>query len=127
LSTIAGLADVQSMVILCASRRVRQSLDLSPGSVTSCRETLASRHDHSEKLTEAFEELLLQCQDDQQNDCCSYDSDDSLVESELFVSAKSSFHFELASAVAELGMKQHDVVAEQPTMPNLDNAIGLLV
>ena len=115
------------MSILCASRRVRSSLDLSPTSVSSCRETLASRHDHSEKLTEAFEELLLQSQDDQQNDCSSYDSDDSLVESELFVSARSSFHFELASAVAELGIKQHDVVADERTIPDLDKVADSLV
>ncbi len=109
------------MGIVCASRHVRQSFDLSPGSLTTSRETLANRHDYGEKLAEAFEELLRRSLEDHQDDSTS-DSED--VESELFVSARSSFHFELASAVAGLGIKSQEVSASEPRVANLDTAVA---
>lgn len=109
------------MAIVCASRHVRQSFDLSPDSLAANRETLAARHDYSEKLAEAFEEMLRLSQEDQQDD--SHSDSDSIVESELFVSARSSFHFELASAVAGLGIKSQDVSASEPRIVDLDKAV----
>jgi hypothetical protein len=75
-----------------------------------CRQTLLKRRDYSEKLSVAFEELIIQAQVDEAE---TESSVDSLLESGIYYSAQSSFHSELAEAIAglvsrEVGSSEHD-------------------
>ena len=79
---------------------------MSIDSIAANREILQQRRDHSEKLSQAFEELIAIAQADN----IASKSIDSLAESGLFLSAKSSFHSELTEALARL-----DSAAVSPT------------
>lgn len=67
-------------------------------SISSNREILQNRPDYNEELSDAFEDLITIAQ----AEALEVGSIDSLVESGLFLSARSSFHSDLADAWAEL-------------------------
>ena len=77
---------------------MKLSYDLHINSLTQSRDILEKRRDYSEKLSEAFEELISIAQAEE----AETGSVDSLMESAIFLSAKSSFHSELAETIAQL-------------------------
>lgn len=83
---------------------------MSIDSIAANREILQQRRDHSEKLSQAFEELIAIAQAEH----IASKSIDSLAESGLFLSARSSFHSELAEALARL-----DSAAVSPTSSDM--------
>lgn len=87
------------MQILASSNPLKLSYDLTFDSIAACKVTLQHRRDYDEKLSAAFEELITIAQAE---DADMSGSIDSIVESGLFFSAKSSFHSELAEAMTEL-------------------------
>lgn len=82
------------------------SYDLRVDSIAANREVLQQRRDYNEKLSEAFEDLIAIAKAEEVESR----SIDSLVESGFFLSARSSFHSELAEAIAKL-----DSAAVSPT------------
>ncbi|KAL8754782.1 MAG: hypothetical protein Q9199_004117 [Rusavskia elegans] len=106
LPIIAEHADINTMHILASSHPMKVSYDLGVDSIATSREVLQQRRDCNEKLTEAFEELIAiaKAEDIESK------SIDSLAESGLFHSARSSFHSDLADAMAKL-----DFTAVSPT------------
>lgn len=86
------------MLILASSHPLRLFHGLDPETLSTGRAILQARHDHDEKLSEAFEGLIsiAQSEDDDSG------STETLMESHLFVSARSSFHSELAEAITGL-------------------------
>lgn len=106
LPIIAEHADVETINILAASHPLKVSYDLSVDSIAANREVLQQRRDCSEKLSDAFEELIAIAKTEE----AEVQSIDSLMESGFFLSARSSFHSELAEAMARL-----DSTAVSPT------------
>ncbi|KAF2838005.1 ankyrin [Patellaria atrata CBS 101060] len=98
LPVIAEYADIRTMSILASSHPLKLSYDISPGSMIRNRELLLGRFDYSEKLLEIFEELITIAQVDNVNS----PSVDSLLESGLFRTARSSFRSDLAEAMEAL-------------------------
>ncbi|KAF2261005.1 ankyrin [Lojkania enalia] len=98
LPIIAEYADIETMNILASSHPVKLSYDLSLKSLSASREILEKRRDHDEKLAKAFEELTTIAQ----AEVSLAGSVESLQESGLFFSARSSFHSDLAEAMAQL-------------------------
>jgi hypothetical protein len=86
------------MSILASSPPVKLSCDLDADSLTTNLDLLQGRRDYCEKLSEAFKELITILQAEKPED----DSIDSLVESGLFLSARSTFRSELAEAMETL-------------------------
>ena len=86
------------MHILASSHPIKVSYDLSVDSIAASRVLLQQRRDCDEKLTEAFNELIVIAKAANM----AAKSIDSLAESGLFHSARSSFHSDLAEAMARL-------------------------
>lgn len=87
------------MSILSSSNALKFSYDLSVNSIATNQELMRRRPQYNEKLAKAFEELITIAQVVETMSA----SVDSLAESGLtFVSARSSFHDELAKAMANL-------------------------
>lgn len=106
LPIIAEHADIQTINILASSHHLKVSYDLKVDSISQNREVLQQRRDFNEELSEAFDELIAIAKAEEA-ECQSIDS---LVESGFFISARSSFHSELAEAMASL-----DSAAVSPT------------
>ena len=98
LSIIAEHADVETIKILASSHPGKVSYETRVDSIAANREVLQQRRDYSEKLSEAFEELIAVAKAEEAESR----SIDSLVESGLFLSARTSFNSELAEALANL-------------------------
>lgn len=98
LSIVAEHADVETINILVSSHPSKVSYDLSTDSIHVNREVLQQRRDYSERLSEAFEELIAIAKAEDADSR----SVDSLIESGLFLSARSSFHSDLAEAMSTL-------------------------
>ncbi|KAL8874864.1 MAG: hypothetical protein Q9198_006703 [Flavoplaca austrocitrina] len=98
LQIIAEHADIDTMHILASSHPMKVSYDVSVDSIATSRVVLQQRRDCDEKLTEAFDELIAIAKADDM----AAKSIDSLAESGLFHSARSSFHSDLAEAMARL-------------------------
>jgi hypothetical protein len=106
LPIIAEHADVETINILASAHPLKVSYDVSFNSIAANRSLLEKRHDYDEKLADAFEELIA---------IASAEADetksvDSILETGFFLSAKSSFHSELAGAISTL-----DLVDVTPT------------
>jgi hypothetical protein len=86
------------MLILASSHILKLPSEIEDESITASRHNLQQRWDYDERLSEAFEELITIAQTEE----VEVGSIDTIMESGLFVSARSSFHSELAEAVAEL-------------------------
>lgn len=86
------------MMILNSSPASKLSYDLSADSISASRDVLQRRRDYDDRLANAFDELVSIAQADETES----GSIDSIIESGLYFSAKSSFHSELAGAFAEL-------------------------
>lgn len=106
LPIIAEHADVETINILAASHPLKVSYNLSVDSIAANRDVLQQRRDYSENLSDAFEELIAIAIAEE----AEVRSIDSLMESGSFLSARSSFHSELAEAMARL-----DSAAVSPT------------
>ena len=106
LPIIAEHADIETINILASSHPSKVSYDLKINSLAACREVLQQRRDYSERLSEAFEELIAIAKAEEADS----QSVDSLIESGLFFSARSSFHSDLSEAMARL-----DSAAVSPT------------
>ncbi|KAJ5776448.1 uncharacterized protein N7511_001459 [Penicillium nucicola] len=91
-------ADIETILILASSRPLKRYYDLKMDSTSENRYILQHRSDYNEKLEEAFEDLITIAQADE----AETESIDTLMESGIFFSARSSFHSELADAVFEL-------------------------
>lgn len=111
LTLIAEHADVQSVHILASTLPMKISYDIRVDSIAANLEILRKRRDYSDELLEAFEELIAIAKAEEGES----GSIDSLVESGLFVSAKSTFNEELAEALAKL-----EAVAVSPTTTDSD-------
>lgn len=98
LPIVAGHADYGTLAMLSSSYLFRRSLDLSLQSIATSHDILRNRRDFDEKLFAAFEELLALAQTGEAETT----SLDSPVDSNIFLSTKSSFHSDLAEARAEL-------------------------
>ena len=77
---------------------MKVSYDLRVDSIAANRGVLQQRRDYNEQLSEAFEELIAIAKAEEAES----QSIDSLIESTFFLSARSSFHSELAEAMANL-------------------------
>lgn len=86
------------MNILASSHPLKLALDLSTDSLSKGTATLEQRRDYSEKLSEAFEELVTIAQAEESI----AGSINSLEESGIFFSARSSFHSDLMGAISRL-------------------------
>ena len=98
LPIIAEHADVETINILASVHPLKVSYDVSFYSIAANRSLLEKRRDYDEKLADAFEELIT---------IASAEADetksiDSILETGFFLSAKSSFHSELAGAISTL-------------------------
>jgi hypothetical protein len=98
LPIIAEHADVETINILASVHPLKVSYDVSFNSIAANRSLLEKRRDYDEKLADAFEELIA---------IASAEADetksvDSILETGFFLSAKSSFHSELAGAISTL-------------------------
>jgi hypothetical protein len=98
LPIIAEHADVETINILASIHPLKVSYDVSFNSIAANRSLLEKRRDYDEKLADAFEELIT---------IASAEADetksvDSILETGFFLSAKSSFHSELAGAISTL-------------------------
>ena len=98
LPTIAEHADVETIHILAAVHPLRVSYDVSFNSIAANRSLLEKRRDYDETLADAFEELITIAS----TEADETKSVDSILETGLFLSAKSSFHSELAGAISTL-------------------------
>jgi hypothetical protein len=111
LPIIAEHADVETINILASVHPLKVSYDVSFNSIAANRSLLEKRRDYDEKLADAFEELIT---------IASAEADetksvDSILETGFFLSARSSFHSELAGAISTL-----DSVDVSPTDSNND-------
>jgi hypothetical protein len=111
LPIIAEHADVETINILASVHPLKVSYDVSFNSIAANRSLLEKRRDYDEELADAFEELIT---------IASAEADetksvDSILETGFFLSAKSSFHSELAGAISTL-----DSVDVTPTDSNND-------
>ncbi len=86
------------MLILASSHTLKLPSDPEDENITASRHNLQQRWDYDERLSEAFEELIAIAQAEEME----VGSIDTIMESGLFVSARSSFHSELAEAITEL-------------------------
>lgn len=86
------------MLILASSHTLKLPIDPEDENITASRHNLQQRWDYDERLSEAFEELIAIAQAEEME----VGSIDTIMESGLFVSARSSFHSELAEAITEL-------------------------
>lgn len=86
------------MLILASSHTLKLPSDPEDENITASRHNLQQRWDYNERLSEAFEELIAIAQAEEME----VGSIDTIMESGLFVSARSSFHSELAEAITEL-------------------------
>ena len=77
---------------------MKASYNPNADSIATNREVLRQRRDYSERLLEAFEELSSIAQAEE----AETRSVDSLAESGFYLSARSSFHSELAEAMMKL-------------------------
>ncbi|KAM7215308.1 ankyrin [Rhypophila decipiens] len=103
LPVIAEYADLETLSILSSSYPFKLSLDLGQESLDNCRRILEARRDFDEKLKAAFEELVWIAKAEEEAIAGVAGSDvDSLAESGLYFSAKSSFHSDIAEAIAAL-------------------------
>ena len=98
LPIIAEHADVETINILASVHPLKVSYDISFNSIAANRSLLEKRRDYDGKLADAFEELIA---------IASAEADetksvDSILETGFFLSAKSSFHSELAGAISTL-------------------------
>jgi hypothetical protein len=98
LPIIAEHADVETINILASVHPLKVSYDVSFNSIAANRSLLEKRRDYDEKLADAFEELIT---------IASAEADetksvDSILETGFFLSARSSFHSELAGAISTL-------------------------
>jgi ankyrin repeat protein len=98
LPIIAEHADVETINILASVHHLKVSYDFSFNSIAANRSLLERRRDYNEKLAAAFDELIT---------IASAEADEtksveSILESGLFLSAKSSFNSELAGAISTL-------------------------
>ena len=98
LPIIAEHADVETINILASSHPLKASYHLKVDCIAANREVLQQRRDYSERLSEAFEELIAIAKAEEAESR----SIDSLTESGIFLSARSSFHSNLAEALAIL-------------------------
>lgn len=98
LPIIAEHADIETINILASSHPLKSSYDLRVDSIAVNREVLRQRHDYCDRLSGAFEELIAIAKAEEVES----QSIDSLIESGIFISARSSFHSELAEAMARL-------------------------
>lgn len=98
LPIIAEHADVETINILASSHPLKVLYDLRVNSIAANREILQQRRDYSESLSEVFEELIAIAKAEEAESR----SIDSLMESGFFLSARSSFHSDLAEAMAIL-------------------------
>jgi hypothetical protein len=106
LPIIAEHADVETINILASVHPLKVSYDVSFNSIAANRSLLEKRRDYDGELADAFEELIT---------IASAEADetksvDSILETGFFLSAKSSFHSELAGAISTL-----DSVGVTPT------------
>jgi hypothetical protein len=118
LSIVAEHADVETIHILAASHPMKIAYDLNAESLAASLEALQQRRDYSEDLSEAFQELIA-IVEAEEAECQSIDS---LVESGLFLSAKSTFHEEIAEALAKL-----DSAAVSPTTTDFEDCTEDLI
>ncbi len=86
------------MAILASSHPLNLSYFLNIDRIAASQEILEQRRDYSEQLSEAFEELTAIAQAEEADTR----SIDSLMESGLFFSARSSSHSDLVEAMANL-------------------------
>jgi hypothetical protein len=98
LPIIAEHADIETINILASVHPLKASYDVSFNSIAANRSLLEKRRDYDEKLADAFEELIT---------IASAEADeaksvDSILETGFFLSARSSFHSELAGAISTL-------------------------
>jgi hypothetical protein len=99
LPIIAEHADLKTMSILASSHPIKLSLNLGVDSIAENQDVLQKRRDYDEKLAKAFAELITIAQAEE----IMAESPNSLAESGLlFHSARSSFHSDLADAMASL-------------------------
>ena len=120
LPIIAEYADVETINILASSHPLKVSYDLGVSSIAANREVLQQRRDYSEKLSEAFEELIAIAKAEEAES----QSIDSLIESGLFLSARSSFHSELAEAMAKLDSAVVSPTDSDKKSDNFENSGG---
>lgn len=99
---MAEYADIPTMNILANNQPLKSSYDLRTESISANRAVLKRRLDYAESLAEAFDELI-EVAIAELDDAKSIES---ILESELFVSARSSFHSELAGAISRLNSIQ---------------------
>jgi hypothetical protein len=98
LPIIAEHADIETINILASVHPLKASYDVSFNSIAANRSLLEKRRGYDEKLADAFEELIT---------IASAEADeaksvDSILETGFFLSARSSFHSELAGAISTL-------------------------
>ncbi|KAK6346704.1 hypothetical protein TWF696_006820 [Orbilia brochopaga] len=99
LPIIGEFATIETMSILASSQPLKLAYDLSPDGIAAAQEVLQKRRDYTEKLGEAFKDLITIAE----AGIASVKSIDSLQEAGLmFYSARSSFHSELAEALSRL-------------------------
>jgi hypothetical protein len=98
LPIIAEHADVETINILASVHPLKASYDVSFNSIAANRSLLEKRRDYDEKLADAFEELITIAI----TEADETKSADSILETGFFLSAKSSFHSELAGAISTL-------------------------
>lgn len=99
LPTVAEHADIETMAILSSVQPLRVSYNISWDSVQANRDALETRRDYDEKLGVAFDELIAIVRAELEETR----SIDSMLESGLFLSARTSFHSEIAGAMSTLG------------------------
>lgn len=98
LPIIAEHADVETINILASVHPLKVCYDLSFNSIAANQSLLEQRRDYDEKLADAFDELITiaNAEIDETK------SVESILESGFFLSAKTSFHSELAGAMSNL-------------------------
>lgn len=101
LPVIAEYADCKTMHILASSLPLKASYDLSNQSRNASQTVLQDRRDYDAALGEAFDELV----DIAITEADEVRSIESILESTLFVSARSSFH----SGVSEVMSRLHSL------------------
>src|SRR6266480_7094185 len=93
LPVIAEFADHKTMTILASSSTLKLNYDLTLDSRTANLAILQKRRDYSEKLAAAFDDLITVAEADNLTSPV-----DSLIESGLYFSARSSFRSEISDA-----------------------------
>ncbi|THC97044.1 hypothetical protein EYZ11_003487 [Aspergillus tanneri] len=95
LPIIAQYAYIETIYILASSQPLKLPYNLRVESIASNRDVLQQYRDYTEELSDAFEELITTAQ----AETMEAGSIDSLVESGLFISTRSSFHSDLTNAI----------------------------